>query len=139
MSTGTRRDIDYSTRGTVADVTVAAAAAFLIVSSCMNILQGLAAIANGDIYAAGSDYLYRFNMTTWGWILLILGIAGVLVSVGLFRRTSWAQVVGLVVVSLMLLTNFAYLPHYPMWAIVVIAFNGLTIWALCLQLRNYDH
>ena len=34
------------------------------------------------------------------------------------------------------LANFAFLPYYPLWTILVIAFYVLVIWALTAQLRN---
>lgn len=139
MATRARQDLDHSTRGAVADITVAFAGVLLLVTSGMQILQGLAAIANGDIYAAGSDYLYQFDMTTWGIIQLVLGGLGVVVAIGILMRASWAQVVGMVIAGLSALTNFAFLPQYPFGAIVLIAANILVIWALSVQLRNYRH
>jgi hypothetical protein len=34
------------------------------------------------------------------------------------------------------ISNFAFLPYYPLWSIVIIAFAGLVIWALCTQLTD---
>lgn len=136
--TTSRYDIDYSTRGAFADFTAAFAGVLLIITSAMDVLQGAAAVSNGDLYAAGSDYLYKFNMTTWGWIYIVLGVIGVAVGIGILRRASWGQVLGMIVAGLAMLANFAGLPHYPFWSMILIAFNGAVIWALALQLRNYD-
>jgi lysylphosphatidylglycerol synthetase-like protein (DUF2156 family) len=137
MSSGSRDEIDYSTKGTVADLTAAFAGILLIVAGLMDVLQGVSAIANDDLYSKGSDYLYQFNMTTWGWIHVVLGVIGVAVAVGILRRAGWGQLGGMLVAGLGILTNFAALPHYPLWALVLIAFYALVIWALSTQMKHY--
>jgi hypothetical protein len=139
MGTESREDIDYSARGTFADLGAAFAGVLLIIASGMDVLQGLSAIANDDLYAAGSEYLYQFDMTVWGSVHLALGVIGLVVGVGILMRASWGQVVGMIVAGLSILTNFAFLPSYPLWSIVIIAFNGFVIWALSVQLRDYDY
>jgi hypothetical protein len=34
--------------------------------------------------------------------------------------------------------EFAFLPYYPFWSVLVIAFNILVIWALCSRLAHQD-
>jgi hypothetical protein len=132
-----RTEIDYSTRGFVADFASTFAGVLLIVTASMDILQGVSAIANDDLYSQGSDYLYKFDMTVWGWVHVVLGAIAIAIAVGILMRKGWGQVGGLIVAGLGILTNFAALPHYPLWAIVVIAFYGLVIWALSTQMKSY--
>jgi hypothetical protein len=136
MNTESRRDIDYSARGAVADVTVTFAAVLLLITALMEILQGLAAINDPDFFA-GADYTFDFNVTAWGWVHVILGVISVAVAIGLMTRKGWAQVLGLLIAGIGMLTNFAWLPHYPLWAILIIAINAFVIWALTVQLKNY--
>ena len=46
-------------------------------------------------------------------------------------------VAGIVVAGLGMITNFAAIPHYPVWAIIVMGFYVLVIWALTTQRRHY--
>jgi hypothetical protein len=32
--------------------------------------------------------------------------------------------------------NFAFLPHYPLWSVVVIALDALVVWGLCTQMAR---
>ncbi len=137
MNTETRSEIDYSGRGALADVTVTFAAVVLLLTSLMEILQGLAAINDPESFFAGADYTFGFDATAWGWAHLVLGVISAAVAIGIMTRQSWAQVVGMLIAGLAMLTNFAWLPHYPLWAIVIIALNACVIWALSVQLRNY--
>jgi hypothetical protein len=137
MSTQSRDEIDYSTKGLVADLTASFAGVLLIVAALLDILQGASAIANDDLYSQGNEYLYRFNMTTWGWIHVVLGVIAIAIAIGILRRAGWGQVGGMIVAGLGILTNFAALPHYPLWALVLIAFYVLVIWSLSTQMKHY--
>ncbi|MGY2702359.1 MULTISPECIES: DUF7144 family membrane protein [unclassified Nocardioides] len=137
MSSESRYEIDYSTKGAVADVTATFAGVLLIVVALLDILQGASAIANDDLYSQGSDYLYKFDMDVWGWVHVVLGVISIAVAVGIIRRVGWGQLGGMIVAGLGILTNFAALPHYPIWSVIVIAFYALVMWSLSVQMKNY--
>lgn len=135
MSTPGTED-DYSTRGLIVDLTATFAGVLLIISSLFEILQGLSAISNDELYSADTEYLYQFNMDVWGTIHLILGLVGLVAGVAILRRVTWGQVVGIIVAGVSILTNFAFLPHYPWWSMTIIVFDLLLIWALSVQVRR---
>jgi hypothetical protein len=128
--------VDDSNKGMVADITSVLAGSLLLMTALFDILQGLSAIAKDDVYAAGTDYLYRFDTTTWGWVHLVIGVLALAVAIGILAHASWGQVTGLIVAGLVMLTNFAFLPYYPFWSITVITFSVLVMWALCTQLKR---
>ncbi|MGW6208401.1 DUF7144 family membrane protein [Streptomyces sp. NPDC055089] len=107
------------------------AAVLMIFGGAMAILQGIAAIAKDDVFVATRNYVFQFNLTGWGWIHLVLGIVIVLAGCALFTGATWARAVGVVLAGLGALANFAWLPHYPLWSIVLIALDIFIIWALC--------
>jgi hypothetical protein len=127
---------DTSTRGIFADVVISFAGVLMILTSIMEIIQGMAAVSDPEFYSAGSDYLLQFNVTTWGWVHIVIGAVSVVVAVGVLRRLRWGYLAGLVVVGLSMLSNFAFLPHYPVASIVVIAIDVLIIWALLSALAR---
>jgi hypothetical protein len=127
---------DRSARGAFAHVVSPFAGFLLLIVSLLDVLQGLSAVANDDLYAQGGDYLYEFDLTTWGWVHLVLGVLGVLVAVGILLRAGWALFTGIVVASLSVLTNFMFLPIYPAWSAFIIGFNVLVIWALSNELKS---
>ncbi|WP_393055010.1 hypothetical protein [Streptomyces sp. LN549] len=107
------------------------AAILMIFGGAMSIFQGIAAIAKDDVFVATRNYVFQFNLTGWGWIHLVLGIVIVLAGCALFTGATWARVVGIVLAGLGALANFMWLPHYPLWSIVLIALDVFIIWALC--------
>jgi hypothetical protein len=122
--------------GLLADITTTMGGVLLVVASLFGMLQGGAAIGSPEFYAAGSDYLYRFNVTAWGWIQVVTGVIGIVVAVGILRQVRWGQVAGIVWAALAMVVNFMFIPFYPVWAVTVIAFNALVVWALTAQLRH---
>jgi hypothetical protein len=76
------------------------------------------------------NYLFKFDVTTWGWIHLILGIIVALAGWGLLSGRTWARVVGITLAVLSAIANFLWLPYYPLWSLLIIALDVLVIWAL---------
>jgi hypothetical protein len=109
------------------------AAAVMIVGGIVQALQGLVALANSEFYVVGPEYTFQFDVTTWGWIHLLLGIGVAAVGVFLFMGNTWARWTGLVVVAVSMIANFAWVPYYPVWGIIVLALDGAVIWALSVD------
>jgi uncharacterized membrane protein len=130
-----RDDSDIPTEGLMDDVVSFFAGVVLLIAAGMAILQGLSAIANDDLYA-GSDYLYRFDTSVWGWVHVVIAVLLAVVAIGVLVHASWGQVSGIIVAALSSLANFAFLPYYPLWSLIVIAINLLIIGALCRQLSE---
>ncbi|MFE6036648.1 hypothetical protein [Streptomyces sp. NPDC056452] len=107
------------------------AAVMMIFGGAMAIFEGIAAIAKDDLFVSTSNYVFKFSLTGWGWVHLILGIVVVLAGCALFTGALWARAVGVVLAGLLAIANFLWLPYYPFWSIVLIAINVLIIWALC--------
>ncbi|WP_406448030.1 hypothetical protein OG782_04170 [Streptomyces sp. NBC_00876] len=112
------------------------AAILMIFGGAMAIFQGIAAIAKDDVFVTTRNYVFQFNLTGWGWIHLVLGIVIVLAGCAVFTGAVWARAVGIVLAGLGALANFLWLPHYPMWSIVLIAIDVFIIWALCAGPRK---
>jgi HSP20 family molecular chaperone IbpA len=120
----------YSTREIVAGIGTYGAAAMLLVSAVATIFMGISTLAHDRRIFAGPDYSYVFSTTAWGWINIIEGILTGLVAFGLFWSTTWARVAATIIVSLSIISQFLFLPHFTVWAIVVIALDIFAIWAV---------
>ncbi|MFI1091650.1 hypothetical protein [Streptomyces sp. NPDC020917] len=107
------------------------AAVLMIFGGVMAIFQGIAAIAKDQVFVATRNYVYKFDLTAWGWIHLVLGVLVALAGAALFTGALWARFVGIVMAALVMLANFMWIPYYPFWALTLIAINVFVIWALC--------
>ncbi|MXG26684.1 hypothetical protein GRQ63_13465 [Streptomyces sp. YIM 132580] len=93
-------------------------------------LQGIAALGDSDVYGTVGDYLYRFSLTSWGWIHLALGVCAAITGAELLKGAGWARVAGIVFASLALFAQFLFLPYAPVWSVLMIGVDIFVIWAL---------
>ncbi|MFI6035049.1 hypothetical protein ACIBBD_12960 [Streptomyces sp. NPDC051315] len=107
------------------------AAVMLMIGGILDVLRGIAAIAEDDVFLTTRNYVFEFDLSGWGWIHLILGVAAMIISFGLFQGATWARVAGVAIAGLIIIANFLSLPYYPVWSVVMIAMSGFIIWALC--------
>lgn len=112
------------------------AAALMIVSGIWSIFAGIAALFNDTVYVTTPEYVYAFDITTWGWIHLLLGILVFVAGFGVVRGQTWARAVGIVLACLSLIANFLFIPHYPVWSLLIIALDVAVIWALATYRRE---
>jgi hypothetical protein len=110
------------------------AGTLLTMLGLFQLFQGLAAIAGDELYVNTPDYTYNFDLTAWGWVHTIMGAIVTAVGIAIILRQVWAYLVGVIMAGLSALSNFLFLPHYPLWSIVLIALDVLVIWALCTQI-----
>ena len=106
------------------------AGALLIVGGGFESLQAVAAIVKDEYLVAAPNYIYTFDLTAWGWIHLLIGLAMVAIGICLLLGQGWARIAGIVLVGISALINFTWLPYSPFWAILLIAIDLLIIWAL---------
>jgi hypothetical protein len=109
-----------------------------MISGFFQIIAGIAAIAEDEVFVKGAKWVFQFDVTTWGWIHLVLGILLVLVGAGILTGNLAARIVGVILAGLSAVATFAYLPWYPVWAIVVIAVDVAIIWALTAHGRDVE-
>ncbi|MQY36067.1 hypothetical protein SRB17_40640 [Streptomyces sp. RB17] len=101
----------------------------MMVSGPLSILMGAAGIAHDTLFAA-SRYAYRFDITSWGWIHLAMGVALVIAGLGVLTGRSWGRGAGVAVAAISLITQFMFVPYYPLWAIPVMTLDLLILFAL---------
>ena len=98
------------------------------------ILQGLAAVLKDDIFITGLDYTYQIDVTGWGWITMVLGAIALAVGIGVLRGQVWAFSAGIGFAALSALGQFAFLPYYPFWSMIIIGVDVVIIWALAKEI-----
>lgn len=109
---------------------IAFAGVMMILMGVFHAFMGIVALAENEIYVEGPQYLLEFDVTAWGWIHLIAGVIVVIAGFGVFSGQGWARGVGIAVAALSMLLNFAFIPYYPIWSLLVMAIAVCVIWAL---------
>ena len=133
-STG-RRPVERTySRGAV--VLTGTAGIFMVMAGVFHFVQGLVALANDQFYVKTPDYVFEFDLTTWGWIHLVAGAVVAVAGVALFQGAVWARAVAVVVASLSILASFLWMPYYPIGSLTLIAFDAFVIWAVTAHGRD---
>lgn len=80
----------------------------LFLVGALHFAQGLVMISGDEIFADGPDEaaVVIGDVTTWGWIILIIGILEALAGVGVFSRNQLARWIGVASAGLGLLAQF---------------------------------
>jgi hypothetical protein len=112
------------------------ASIMLMIVGSFGIIVGIVGIAKEEFYVIGEKWVFTFNVTTWGWIHLILGIVVLLAGIGILSGNVLARTVGVIVAAISAIVNFMWLPYYPVWSVTVIAIDVAIIWALTAHGRD---
>lgn len=106
------------------------AAVMLIMTGSFNVIYGLVALFNDKYYTVSRQGLLVFDITQWGWILLIFGILAVFAGIALFGGATWARVVAVILAGLNAIGHMTFMSAYPVWALITIAIDVLVIYAV---------
>lgn len=112
------------------------AGATMLMIGFFHITAGLAALFRNEVFAVTQNYIFNFDLTTWGWIHLLVGIIVLVAGFGVFSGAVWARTIGVIMAIISAIANFAFLPYYPLWSALMIAVDVAVIWALTTHGRD---
>lgn len=112
------------------------AAVMMIMIGVFQSIAGIVALLNDEFYVVGEEWIFQFDITIWGWVHLLLGVLIAVAGVGLFGGQVWARTVGVILAVISGIVMFAWLPWYPLWAILIITLDVFIIWALTAHGRD---
>ena len=117
----------------------------LLVLGFFNLIDALVAITNASYYqhVANNNGIVlplTNNIHTWGWVELafsiVLLIAGC--SVLSMGRAFLSRTIGVVVASLNMVFQLAWLAHFPFWSFTMIIVDILIIYGLVRRVEDYE-
>ena len=81
-----------------------------------------------------------FDLTAWGWIMLIWGVVLMFAGSALLAGRSWARWFTIVVGSLNFIIQLGFVgsSEYTLWALTVLAMNVLVLYALIVRWENVE-
>lgn len=112
------------------------AAMIMLMAGGFQIFVGLVAIFTNEFYVATPEYVFQLDATAWGWIHALFGLIVVGAALSLLSGQMWARIVGVILALLGALVNFAFIPYYPIWSLIVITLDVFIIWALVVHGRD---
>ena len=115
--------------------TVFAGVVLFMVGS-LDALWGLAAILNDQIVIVGGRGAILADITTWGWVHLILGSIMALTGLGLFAGSTGARWAAVFFVTINAITQIVWFPAAPLWAFLMIILDVTIIYQLTARWDN---
>jgi len=103
----------------------------LILVGGFQIINGLIAFFRSGTYQVGRSGLpVNVDYTAWGWTHLLLGILLIAAGYAVFSGKVWGRTLGVIAALLSAIVNFAFIPAYPVWSLIIITVDVLVIYAL---------
>jgi hypothetical protein len=112
---------------------VAFAAVVFIIAGVFNFIEGLVFLVEDTWAVLSPEDILVWDLTAWGWILVVTGIVQVVVAGGVLGGRTWGRALGVFIASLALLVNLIAVPVYPLWGITFMVLNFLVIFALVVH------
>jgi len=133
MSTMERRqDTSMSTTWTG---WVGFAAIMMAFIGALTFFEGLIAIIRDNYYVVTRQQVFLFDVSTWGWIMLLWGILLFVAALGLAAKSGWARWFTIVVLLINLLSQLSWLGNsgYPLWSLTIVALEIVVLFALTVR------
>jgi hypothetical protein len=107
------------------------AAVLLLVIGFMNLIYGIAAIANSHVFVAHAHYVFG-SLRAWGWITLIIAALQLIAAAGVLAGNQLARWFAVAVVGLNAINQMFFIPAYPFWSLMIIAVDVVALYGLCV-------
>jgi hypothetical protein len=104
----------------------------MLIIGGIDFFQGLIALFEDEYFVVTSSGLLVFDLTAWGWIMLIWGVILFLAGLALLAGQGWARWFTILVVALNFFAQLGFLGNsqYPLWALTALALNVVVLFAL---------
>jgi hypothetical protein len=102
----------------------------LLTVGFFQIIAGLVAIFEPNLYVATANHLLVFDYSQWGWIHFLLGLVSMTGGASLLAGKMWGRTVAVVYAVLSAIANFAFIWAYPLLSILIIAMDIMIIYAV---------
>ena len=104
------------------------AAALLVIVGSLNIIYGIGALDDANIFTNDKRYIFT-NLNTMGWVLIILGVIQLAGGFSLAAGNTFGRVIGIIGASLGAIAALLSIGgNYPWWS--------LGIFLLCLYVLH---
>jgi hypothetical protein len=106
------------------------AGVMMFIVGSLDALWGLGGILNDDIVVVGGQGAIIADVTTWGWVHLILGSVMAVTGVGLLLGKEAARWFGVLFVAVNAISQIVWFPAAPLWAFLLIVLDVTIIYQL---------
>jgi hypothetical protein len=103
----------------------------MILVGTFQAIDGLIALFNDDLYLVRpSGLVVNVDYTAWGWTHLVIGLLLIAAGLAVFAGRVWGRTLGVIAAMVSAIVNFAFIPAYPVWSLLIITVDVVVIYAL---------
>jgi hypothetical protein len=106
------------------------AAVMMLVLGGLDALWGLAAVLNNEVVVVGGHGVIVANISTWGWVNLILGVVLVLTGAGLLAGMEAARWAAIFLIAFGAILQLVWFPAAPLWTLLIVALSVVLVYQL---------
>jgi hypothetical protein len=131
-----QKGIRMSSRATSAAHTgwITFAGIVLIIVGTVNTIYGLSALFRDEVLTvSGTGQVIVWDLTTWGWVLLLFGIFQFMAGCALFGGAGWARWTAIVLAGLNAVANVGFITVQPLWTLLIVALDITVIYQLAAR------
>ena len=101
----------------------------------LSVFEGLIALLRDDYYVPHRRAYLLFDVTGWGWIMLIWGVLLALIGLALLNGASWARWMAIVFVSVNVFGQLGFLGNTndTVWLLITLTLNIIILFALIVR------
>jgi cytochrome c oxidase subunit IV len=110
----------------------------LFMVGVFNVIWGLAALIDDKSLTVSGQGVIVWDLTTWGWIHLLLGIVLIGTAVGLFAGRGWARWTAIFFVMVNAFGQIVWIPVHPLWTVLIITLDIIIIYQLTARWEVED-
>ena len=98
----------------------AVAGIMMIVVGAFKAFSGFIGLFNDEWIVRGFNAYFFIDLTALAWWYLLIGLILVLAGLAAMQMKAWGRWVGVIAVGLAMISEFMWLPVYPIWSILLI-------------------
>lgn len=113
------------------------AGVMIAIAGVMNTVGGIAALDSANFFTADARFIFS-DLNTWGWVLLILGIAQLAAAFSIWSGGEYGRWIGVGSASLNMVAQLFFIPAYPLWSLAIFSLDILVIYGLVIYGGRQD-
>ena len=106
------------------------AATLLVIAGTLNIIYGIGALDNANIFSNDKRYIFT-NLNTLGWVLIVLGIIQLTGGFSLIAGNTYGRIIGIIGGSLGAIAALLSIGGaYPWWSLGLFFLCVYIVWGI---------
>jgi hypothetical protein len=107
----------------------------MVILGAIAFFEGLIALLEDNYYVVTRSGFLVFDITTWGWIMLLWGIILACVGLALLGGAGWARWTAILFVSVNTFSQLGFLGNTndQLWVLIALTLNIIVLFALTVR------